>query len=91
MVRYRIALVPAPLFILGKQSPAFGLPQIKEFSRLFVEKANEVRLSIRVFAGCSSYFSYGTPFWQRQHKFAHLMVLLQLTFIFGLTRLRWTS
>ncbi|KAN0121108.1 cytochrome P450 [Russula decolorans] len=39
------------LFVEGSQhrqqrkimSPAFGLPQIKEFSRLFIEKANELR------------------------------------------------
>jgi hypothetical protein len=37
------------LFISRMQSPAFGLPQIKEFSQLFIEKANEVCLSIRVF------------------------------------------
>ena len=49
------------LFILRMQGPAFGLPQIKEFSRLFIEKANEVCLSIRVFACSSSTFSYGTP------------------------------
>ncbi|KAF8497510.1 cytochrome P450 [Russula emetica] len=35
------------LFVEGsqhrQQSPAFGLPQIKEFSQLFIEKANELR------------------------------------------------
>ncbi|KAI0273883.1 cytochrome P450 [Russula aff. rugulosa BPL654] len=35
------------LFVEGsqhrQQGPAFGLPQIKEFSRLFIEKANELR------------------------------------------------
>ena len=58
---YCTTLVPVPLFILRIQSPAFGLPQIKEFSSLFIEKGNEVCLSIRVFACSSSSFSYGTP------------------------------
>jgi len=27
---------------LYKQSPAFGLPQIKEYTQVFIDKANEV-------------------------------------------------
>ena len=46
MVCYRTTLVSAALFISHEQGPAFGLPQIKEFSRLFVEKANEVRVFV---------------------------------------------
>ncbi len=61
MVCYRTTLASVTLFISRKQSPAFGLPQIKEFSRLFVEKANEVRLFVRVLAGCSSSLVTGRP------------------------------